>query len=52
MIEIIPTEDDIKAVQEYTDGKATEYTGMTYAQGLQAMLDWLMGNGDRPDLEG
>ena len=43
---------DIDAVQEYIDETAPNYHGMTYAQGLQAMLDWVAHDAPRPDKEG
>lgn len=33
------------------DGGSTRYSGMTYEDGIKAVVDWLQGNGDRPDLE-
>lgn len=51
MLEIVPNQDDLEAVQEYVDGPAQNYHGMSYAQGIQAMIDWLTGNGNRPDIE-
>jgi len=51
MIENIPTDGDIAALYDYADGKAQTYTGMSYADGIKAMLDWLEGNTDRPDKE-
>ena len=43
--------EDLDALQEYVDGPAQEYHGMSYAEGIQAMIDWLNGNGNRPDTE-
>ena len=51
MQETFPNTGDLEAVQEYTDGPAQVLTGMTYAQGLQEMLDWITGNGPRPGEE-
>lgn len=42
---------DIDALWDYIDGPAQVLTGMTYAQGLQEMLDWLTGNSPRPGEE-
>ena len=44
------TEKDIEALIEYVHGKALEYHGMTYADGIRDMVDWLVGEGDRPDV--
>ena len=43
--------EDLEALQEYVDGPAKEFFGMSYAEGIQAMVDWLSGNGERPDIE-
>ena len=52
MLENIPTEEDLSELAAYAiEGKALEYTGMTYADGIMAMLDWMEGNADRPDKE-
>jgi hypothetical protein len=44
MIYRIPTDEDLEIIQNYADGPAQKYTGMTYAQGIQDMIDWLEGS--------
>lgn len=51
MIENIPTDEDIDALWEYVHGQARNYHGMSYAEGIGAMLDWIQGNSPRPDKE-
>ena len=45
------TQEDIDALQKYTDEKAGEFWGMSYAQGIQEFVDWFQGHGKRPDLQ-
>jgi hypothetical protein len=48
---IYPTREDIDALWEYHDGPAKSYFGMSYADGIRDMLDWLEENSPRPDQE-
>jgi hypothetical protein len=48
---VIPTAQDIEALWNYIDGPAQEFSGMTYADGLRDMVEWLSGDADRPDEE-
>ena len=43
----IPTQDDLDALVEYCYGKAATYHGMTYADGIRDMVEWLE-NEDTP----
>ena len=46
------TQEDIDALVEYGHGQATEYHGMSYAEGIMAVVDWLDDEeAARPDLE-
>ena len=47
----IPTQKDIEALIDYAHGTAQQYHGMSYADGIMAVIDWLEGNSPRPDLE-
>lgn len=51
MIENIPTQKDIDALWTYVHGQAQNYHGMSYADGISDMLNWLEGNQQRPDKE-
>ena len=46
-----PTQDDLDDLLEFSYDKASELTGMTYADGIRDMIDWLDGTGNRPDTE-
>jgi len=48
-LENIPTQEDLDALVEYGHGKAKDYFGMSFADGIMAVVDWLEGNGERPD---
>jgi hypothetical protein len=49
MIDI--NQSDIDALWDYIDGDAKEYFGMSYADGVRAMLEWVTGDALRPDQE-
>jgi hypothetical protein len=42
---------DIDALWDYINGDAQEYFGMSYADGIRDMVEWLEGNSLRPDKE-
>ncbi len=44
MLEVVPTTKDLEALVEYSHGQAKEYHGMSYADGIMAVVDWLEGN--------
>ena len=46
-----PTQKDVDAIINYALGTAQNYTGMSYADGLLAVAEWLNGDAPRPDLE-
>jgi len=48
---IMPKKEDIDALWQYQGGTAQSYHGMSYADGIEAVLLWLEGNAPRPDLE-
>ena len=51
MLENTPTSEDVRELWDYVHGEAQNYHGMTYAEGIGAVLNWLEGNTERPDKE-
>lgn len=52
MIVNIPTTEDLRELAHYAlEGDAKNYHGMSYADGIMAVVEWLEGNAPRPDLE-
>lgn len=47
----MPTQNEIDDVIEWcleADETGTNYSGMTYEQGVQAAIDWMQGRGENP----
>ncbi len=50
--EIRPSQKEVEELLEWTQAgreKGSHYAGMSYEDGIMAVLDWLDGNGPRPD---
>lgn len=56
MPEFIPTDDQLNELYAWAmneaQGGATHYAGMTYEDGIKAVIDWLQGNVNAGEIKG
>lgn len=49
------TDNDLNELYDWAvnqdEGGTSHYPGMSYEDGIKAVIDWIEGNTDRPDLE-
>ena len=44
----MPTDEEIEEVIQWC-GEKSHFPGMTYEEGVRAAIDWMLGDGERPD---